>query len=171
MPRIHHLLFFLLTLLTSLSSAGEPPKSFCKCICLTNSTIIEITPKPGITDLCSVCNRSFCLSYNLPICKDIEEAQIKTDCFQRDSAKDRVIVWAFILGTAGLLGWAGLRRLVEANKGAAGGWLNGVLPGGAAAAGAEGGRGTGLFGRERGRLAGGYSPLDDPRGGGGRGAG
>ncbi|KAK4449640.1 hypothetical protein QBC34DRAFT_438076 [Podospora aff. communis PSN243] len=166
MTRIHHLVFLLFSFLISLSVAANSPTSFCKCICLTNSTIISLTPKPGVTDLCSICNRSFCAGYRLPICKDIEEAQIKTDCFQRDSAKDRVIVWAFMLGTMGLLGWAGLRRLVEANKGAAGGWLNGVM---------GGGRGTRLFGRVRGggQAAAGaaYSPLDEPRAGEGRGAG
>lgn len=33
-------------------------------------------------------------------------------CFQRDSRKDQIIVWGFILGTAGLLGWAGVQRVV-----------------------------------------------------------
>jgi hypothetical protein len=46
-------------------------------------------------------------------------------CFQRDSRKDMIIVWGFILGTAGLLGWAAVKRVVEARdlkrKGVAGG--------------------------------------------------
>ncbi|KAL2261811.1 hypothetical protein VTK26DRAFT_3254 [Humicola hyalothermophila] len=61
---------------------------------------------------CAQCNRAFCLKYNLPICKDAEEKDVVTSCFQRDSRKDQVIVWGFILGTAGLLGWAGIRRAV-----------------------------------------------------------
>lgn len=36
-----------------------------------------------------------------------------TMCFRRDSLKDQVIVWGFILGTVGLLGWAAARRLLE----------------------------------------------------------
>lgn len=37
-----------------------------------------------------------------------------TMCFQRDSRKDQIIVWGFILGTAGLLGWVGVQRVLEA---------------------------------------------------------
>jgi hypothetical protein len=40
-----------------------------------------------------------------------------TMCFQRDSRKDQIIVWAFLLGTAGLLGWAALRRFAEMRAG------------------------------------------------------
>ncbi|KAK0644200.1 hypothetical protein B0T16DRAFT_447924 [Cercophora newfieldiana] len=168
MTRIHPLLLFLLTILIPLSIAANPPTFYCKCTCLTNFTIIKLAPLPTADDICTQCKRTYCLNYNLPICKDIEESQIKADCFQRDSVKDRFIVWAFILGTAGLLGWAGIRRLVELREQNKGGGLFGVL-GGGGSSGAEGGRGTGLFGRGRpGGQAGAYSPLDDPRGGGGR---
>jgi hypothetical protein len=34
-------------------------------------------------------------------------------CFQRDSRKDMIIVWAFILGTTGLLGWSAAKRIAE----------------------------------------------------------
>jgi hypothetical protein len=34
-------------------------------------------------------------------------------CFQRDSNKDKIIVWAFIVGTVGLLGWAAFKRVKE----------------------------------------------------------
>ncbi|KLU87287.1 hypothetical protein MAPG_06288 [Magnaporthiopsis poae ATCC 64411] len=34
-------------------------------------------------------------------------------CFARDSRKDRLIVWTFLLGTSGLLGWAAARRALE----------------------------------------------------------
>ena len=40
-----------------------------------------------------------------------------TLCFQRDSNKDKIIVWAFIIGTVGLLGWAGFKRVVEMRGG------------------------------------------------------
>ncbi|RYP72943.1 hypothetical protein DL769_004343 [Monosporascus sp. CRB-8-3] len=62
---------------------------------------------------CTQCTRAFCLSQNLPICRDAEETDVVATCFQRDSRKDRIIVWGFILGTAGLLGWAAARRVVE----------------------------------------------------------
>jgi hypothetical protein len=36
-----------------------------------------------------------------------------TMCFQRDSNKDKIIVWGFIFGTLGLLGWAAFKRVLE----------------------------------------------------------
>lgn len=108
--------------------------TFCKCTCFTNSTIIELGPasdnhpslrhrspspayqndKRAASASCDQCNRDFCLQkYNLPICRDAEDKDVSTQCFQRDSFKDRVIVWGFIVGTAGLLGWAGVRGVLE----------------------------------------------------------
>lgn len=60
-----------------------------------------------------MCNRAFCLSQRLPICKDAEEKDIFTMCFQRDSRKDQIFVMTFIIGTLGLLGWAGVRKALE----------------------------------------------------------
>lgn len=40
-------------------------------------------------------------------------------CFQRDSNKDKFMVWGFILGAGGLLGWATLKRVVEWREGRA----------------------------------------------------
>jgi hypothetical protein len=57
------------------------------------------------------------LAYNLPICKDAEEKDVVTMCFQRDSRKDMIIVWGFIVGTLGLLCWAGVKRFVEFREG------------------------------------------------------
>lgn len=37
-------------------------------------------------------------------------------CFQRDSRKDQIVVWGFILGTAGLLGYAALRKMMEVQE-------------------------------------------------------
>ncbi|KAK3316554.1 hypothetical protein B0H66DRAFT_441064, partial [Apodospora peruviana] len=86
-------------------------QTFCKCTCFTNSTIIPLGPSHGdpsraASSSCGQCNRAFCLKYNLPICKDAEEKDVLTSCFQRDSTKDQIIVWGFIIGTVGLLGWA-----------------------------------------------------------------
>ncbi|KAK2075234.1 hypothetical protein P8C59_009379 [Phyllachora maydis] len=100
---------------------------------------------------CTQCNRAFCLDYNLPICKGAEEKDVATSCFQRDSRKDQIIVWAFILGTAGLLGWAGLKRALErrgTGKGlaaalAGSGYGHGRVAGG----GGGGGGGAGPVGR------------------------
>ncbi|KXT00191.1 hypothetical protein AC578_7034 [Pseudocercospora eumusae] len=62
---------------------------------------------------CTDCTKKFCLSYNLPICKDATEEHVFTTCFQRDSVKDQAVVWIFIIATVSLLAWAGIRPYVE----------------------------------------------------------
>lgn len=57
------------------------------------------------------------MSQHLPICKDAEENDVVAMCFQRDSRKDQIIVWGFVLGTAGLLAWAATKRVVEFRDG------------------------------------------------------
>lgn len=64
-------------------------------------------------------------------------------CFQRDSRKDQIIVWGFILGTAGLLGWAAVRKVLdirESDGGIAGALLRGGGGGGGVPVGRVGGR-------------------------------
>ena len=80
--------------------------------------------KRAASSSCTQCTRAFCLNYNLPICKGAEEKDVATMCFQRDSRKDMVIVWAFILGTTGLLGWAAAKRVAELRENKP------ILPGG-----------------------------------------
>ncbi|KAK8115839.1 hypothetical protein PG984_012341 [Apiospora sp. TS-2023a] len=83
---------------------------------------------------CAQCTRKFCLDYGFPFCKKAEEKDVVTMCFQRDSRKDQIIVWGFIFGTLGLLGWAGVKRFTEMReakqKVAAAGGIG--LPGGSA---------------------------------------
>ncbi|KAL1838215.1 hypothetical protein VTJ49DRAFT_2942 [Mycothermus thermophilus] len=132
------------------------------------------------TNSCQQCSRAFCLKYNLPICKDVDEKDIKTSCFQRDSHKDRAIVWCFLLATGGLLGWAGVKRVVDSAKRRQRGNQSrgmGSSPtgrmGGRQFGGNGGrGRGTGFLGRS-GRDTAPYDPLDDGDDGmhGGRGTG
>ncbi|TIA46226.1 hypothetical protein D6C77_10598 [Aureobasidium pullulans] len=103
------------------SDFTNPPSlaatSFCKCTCFSNSTIIPLTNIPGESTAkkatCNDCNRQFCLSYNLPICKDAKDADVFTTCFQRDSTKDQLIVFTFIFVTCGLLIWATVRPYAE----------------------------------------------------------
>ncbi|KAJ1337753.1 hypothetical protein MN608_00608 [Microdochium nivale] len=131
--RLWLLLIGLMALFPSLSLAAAP--TFCKCTCFKNSTLIQLGPEssssspdsrgvhwqasPGqlstrsASTSCTQCTRAFCLSHNLPICKGAEESDTIAICFQRDSRKDQLIVWSFILGTTGLLAWAAIRRLVE----------------------------------------------------------
>lgn len=63
-----------------------------------------------------MCNKAFCLSQRLPICKDAAEKDVFTTCFQRDSRKDQIVVLTFIATTVGLLGWAAARKIVEKRK-------------------------------------------------------
>ena len=62
---------------------------------------------------CSECTKSFCLNQGIDICKDAEEDDVMTLCFQRDSNKDKIIVWGFIVGTCGLLGWALFKHVAK----------------------------------------------------------
>ncbi|KUI55665.1 hypothetical protein VP1G_02987 [Cytospora mali] len=70
------------------------------------------TKRAQVSPNCNQCNKAFCLSQSLPICKDAADKDVVTMCFQRDSRKDQIIVWGFILGTAGLLGWAGVQKVM-----------------------------------------------------------
>ncbi|EEQ92079.1 uncharacterized protein BDCG_07199 [Blastomyces dermatitidis ER-3] len=62
---------------------------------------------------CNDCNRRFCLGYGLPKCKGAKEDDVVTSCFQRDSNKDKAVVYIFIIATVGLLVWAAVKPLVE----------------------------------------------------------
>ncbi|KAK4199273.1 hypothetical protein QBC40DRAFT_203125 [Triangularia verruculosa] len=197
------LLSTLFLILSTLSIASASAPTFCKCTCFTNSTIIPLgpihdspsppNPPPSSSDpqqrqqppsllltprasssSCTQCNRAFCLKYNLPICKDAEEKDVVTSCFQRDSNKDRIIVWGFILGTAGLLSWAGIRKVIDSRlerQGQQGrdtssgflgtiGGLVGVSGGGGNGA-RVGGIAGGLTRRGTGGEGGRYSPLGE----------
>ncbi|EER40316.1 conserved hypothetical protein [Histoplasma capsulatum var. duboisii H88] len=62
---------------------------------------------------CNDCNRRFCLEYGLPKCKGAKEEDVVASCFQRDSNKDKAVVFIFIIATAGLLIWAAIQPWVE----------------------------------------------------------
>ncbi|PKS10966.1 hypothetical protein jhhlp_002725 [Lomentospora prolificans] len=148
MARIKYLLLLLGALFTLVTA--ENLQTYCKCTCFKNSTIIPLSPQHSDNQLrslpldtrtntrshlhveakrnpsaCSGCTKVFCREQNLPFCKDATDEDMQTMCFQRDSIKDRFIVWGFILGVFGLLGWAAFRKIVEmrnarASGGAAG---------------------------------------------------
>ncbi|KAI9050978.1 hypothetical protein LZ554_005088 [Drepanopeziza brunnea f. sp. 'monogermtubi'] len=125
MKRLIILLTFLMFIASTI--AASPP-SFCKCTCFTNSTIIPLSshsttsstssdkPPRAASVGCATCNKAFCLSQRLPICKDAEEKDVLTTCFQRDSRKDQIVVLTFIAGTLGLLVWAGVRKIAERGR-------------------------------------------------------
>ncbi|KAI3321009.1 hypothetical protein HD806DRAFT_504249 [Xylariaceae sp. AK1471] len=110
MFRFHFLLLLFFGALASFAAAGSAP-IFCKCSCSKNSTLIELPPQ----STCAACTHAYCLSQDLPFCKDANNANVDvlSTCIQRDSRKDQIIVWGFILGTTGLLGWAAFKRVSE----------------------------------------------------------
>ncbi|OAA52529.1 hypothetical protein BBO_00370 [Beauveria brongniartii RCEF 3172] len=136
MARIY-ILALLFAALISLAAASSAP-TFCKCTCFKNSTIIPLGPEHqskrsspffdtvdvssseslavaprSASTSCTECTKAFCLKQGIPFCKDATEDDVFTMCFQRDSNKDKIIVWVFILGTVGLLGWAGFERFTQ----------------------------------------------------------
>ncbi|KAG9233876.1 hypothetical protein BJ875DRAFT_377719 [Amylocarpus encephaloides] len=128
-----NILFALCVLILSVIAATPP--SFCKCTCFSNSTIIPLSsntasssnldkPSRAASTSCSICNKAFCLSQRLPICKDAEDKDVLTTCFQRDSRKDQIVVLTFIGTTVGLLGWAGVRKVLEKRKSGGTGGVN-----------------------------------------------
>ncbi|KAJ4393540.1 hypothetical protein N0V93_002752 [Gnomoniopsis smithogilvyi] len=93
----------------------------------TTNRLLPRSKRAQLSPSCNQCNRAFCLAQSLPICKGAEEKDVVTMCFQRDSRKDQIIVWGFILGTAGLLGWAAVRKAWEMQES---GGLPSLLSGG-----------------------------------------
>ncbi|KAF4465798.1 MFS transporter [Fusarium albosuccineum] len=117
--------------------------TFCKCTCFKNSTIIPLGPKDESSSRqlrsaplfdnplqtrselqprsksksCSECTKAFCLKQGIDFCKDATEEDVTTMCFQRDSNKDKIIVWGFIIGTVGLLGWAAFKKVISWREG------------------------------------------------------
>ncbi|KAL7622599.1 hypothetical protein AAE478_008109 [Parahypoxylon ruwenzoriense] len=132
--------------LIQLGPQGDSPSSFASANPKSNSPqSMRSLPLPiekrAASASCTQCTRAFCLSQNLPICKDAEENDVVAMCFQRDSRKDQIIVWAFILGTTGLLGWAAAKRVVELREGKKAAVLGLRGRWGAGGTGGRGGRG------------------------------
>ncbi|CAI2196535.1 395_t:CDS:2, partial [Funneliformis geosporum] len=94
-------------------------KSFCKCVCAENSTIVSLS----IDQTCSDCNRANCIDQMKDNCagarneegtsKEGCEIQVTATCFQRDSYKDEVIVYLYIIITSGLLLTALTKTYIE----------------------------------------------------------
>jgi len=100
------LALFFMTIASAASTSPSSPQSYCKCTCGTNSMIIPLDPDDPKAPSCTDCNRQYCLSYGLAICKEVKEEDVFTTCFQRDSVKDEAVVVIFIVATVGLLIWA-----------------------------------------------------------------
>jgi len=77
-----------------------------------HSTIGSL-PSRAASQSCSGCTKAFCLSQGINFCRDAKEDDVVAMCFQRDSNKDKIIVWGFIFATMGLLGWAAFKRVLQ----------------------------------------------------------
>ncbi|CAK3816841.1 hypothetical protein DOTSEDRAFT_156872 [Lecanosticta acicola] len=107
------------TFFTSNKTASQTPDKEGQLIDLESETARIVlrdsdpeSPKKART--CADCTKKFCLSYNLPICQGADEDEhVFTTCFQRDSTKDQVIIYLFIVATVGLLAWAGVKPWYE----------------------------------------------------------
>ncbi|KAK1478566.1 hypothetical protein CCUS01_04912 [Colletotrichum cuscutae] len=94
---------------------GEPPGNAPPSSRDTSSS--SLLNKRAASSSCSQCTKAFCLSRGIDFCSKAKDEDVQTMCFQRDSNKDRVIVWGFLLGTSGLLGWAVFKRANELREG------------------------------------------------------
>ncbi|KTW28604.1 uncharacterized protein T551_02454 [Pneumocystis jirovecii RU7] len=92
--------------------------SYCKCTCFGNSVILRLNDPTTKNKPCQDCTKKYCLEQNLPICKNaqqkdpeelIKSTDITTVCFQRESVKDMIMVYLFIIITGTLLILAPLR--------------------------------------------------------------
>ncbi|KAH8922189.1 hypothetical protein BT69DRAFT_1207534, partial [Atractiella rhizophila] len=88
---------------------------WCKCICFNNYQILPLYRPEDESKPCLTCTKQWCLSQGLDICTDAsnpdvdpdtatgEEGDVRTKCFQRDSVRDQVIIFTFILVAGGML--------------------------------------------------------------------
>lgn len=91
---------------------------FCKCECFGEYEIIELRPQKEQLLTCNNCTRAFCLDQKLTICKEAKgEVDVTTSCFERESFKDQLIVYAFAGVTIGLLLWALVRPVLGRFRG------------------------------------------------------
>ncbi|KAG6035205.1 hypothetical protein E4U41_006171 [Claviceps citrina] len=98
----------------SADSAAAAAASHADSIVLHDAAqAVHAAAPRSLSTSCSECTKSFCLSQGIDFCKEAKEEDVVTMCFQRDSNKDKIIVWGFILATAGLLGWAAFKRAIE----------------------------------------------------------
>lgn len=88
---------------------------YCICTCGANSKILEI-------DNCTNCSKAHCIA-NIPdLCKDKSNGEINSECFriyshylfniERDSFKDKFMVYLFLFITFGLLSTACLKPYI-----------------------------------------------------------
>ena len=97
------LLLALLLLLGTVDA--KKPLSYCKCVCgpAKNYTITPLLSPTNPSRPCADCTRAFCFDQGVAECpaesRDDKVFAVTTECFQRESRKDEVIIVAFLLTT------------------------------------------------------------------------
>lgn len=92
--------FIMVYLLPSVSAYTQ----LCRCNCGANYTVLSVP-------MCTNCTRQHCIK-NVEICqKDwVTLDQVTTSCFQRESFKDKLFIYSFILVTSFLLIYASIQH-------------------------------------------------------------
>ncbi|KAK9700467.1 hypothetical protein K7432_012184 [Basidiobolus ranarum] len=101
----YYIICLVVLLVLALSSTqiveAANPISFCKCVCGTNVTIVELKETPNKP--CQECTKAFCLTRDANFCSGAGDSGLLATCFQRDSYKDQVVIYIFLIVTGGLL--------------------------------------------------------------------
>lgn len=88
-------------------STAHAYSQICRCDCGTNYTVVELPDEGlGYTAACGNCTKKFCLSLNLTICEGVDEMLVSSSCYQRESLKEQIFTYTFIIITSGLLLYA-----------------------------------------------------------------
>ncbi|KAG4306280.1 hypothetical protein PORY_000268 [Pneumocystis oryctolagi] len=109
---------FTFILILSLISDIKAAYFYCKCTCFGESIILRLNDPTIKNKPCQDCTKKYCIDQNLPICKNaqlktpeelIKSTDVTTVCFQRESVKDMIMIYLFIIVTGTLLILAPLR--------------------------------------------------------------
>lgn len=101
------ILILALVIITLFSTFSEAYSQICRCDCGTNYKIVELPDEGlGYTAACTNCTKKFCLSQNFTICEGVDEMLVSSSCFQRESLKEQLFIYTFIIITTGLLLYA-----------------------------------------------------------------
>lgn len=98
-------LIFKFLVLINLSQLVLSSTVLCKCDCELNYQIFELNKLfENEPNLCSKCTVEMCNNQNIQFCsKDNEKKIMTSDCFTRESNKDSIIIYSFILIIIGLI--------------------------------------------------------------------
>lgn len=89
---------------------GPAYLQYCSCDCGTGHGLVELWDDKGNHLPCSNCTKELCSRQKE--CLGVNIDLVQSVCFQRESLKDAVIVWFFLLVVMGMTGLAIYRRYI-----------------------------------------------------------